>query len=206
MPGDGVTERPAELHPLAPGQRIEGDWFDRVVPTNIAIGAGTQIDSSHSFYFYSSKLACGLRTGRNVTFWRSAISVSERGCISIGDDCYFSNASLVCEEAITVGDRVMVATGVTIADCDFHPTEPAARIADTIALSPGGDRSKRPKIKASPVTIGNDVWIGPNAVILKGVSIGDGAYIAPGSVVVADVAPGGKVAGNPARPLEDRAE
>ncbi len=52
--------------------------------------------------------------------------------------------------------------------------------------------------------IGNDVWIGQNAVILPGVRIGDGAIIGASSVVGSDVAPYMIVAGNPARPLRKR--
>ena len=52
--------------------------------------------------------------------------------------------------------------------------------------------------------IGNDVWIGQNAVILPGVHIGDGAIIGASSVVGSDVAPYTIVAGNPARMLRKR--
>ena len=52
--------------------------------------------------------------------------------------------------------------------------------------------------------IGNDVWIGQNAVILPGVRIGDGAIIGASSVVGSDVAPYSIVAGNPARALRKR--
>ena len=52
--------------------------------------------------------------------------------------------------------------------------------------------------------IGNDVWIGQNAVILPGVHIGDGAIIGAGSVVGSDVAPYTIVAGNPAKVLRRR--
>lgn len=51
----------------------------------------------------------------------------------------------------------------------------------------------------APVTVGNNVWIGAHAVILKGVRIGDNAVIAAGAVVTADVGPGERVAGVPAR-------
>jgi len=49
------------------------------------------------------------------------------------------------------------------------------------------------------VVIEDDVWIGYNATILKGVRVGAGAMIAPGSLVHQDVLPGVEVAGNPAR-------
>ena len=52
--------------------------------------------------------------------------------------------------------------------------------------------------------VGNDVWIGQNAVILPGVHIGDGAIIGASSVVGSDVAPYTLVIGNPARPLRKR--
>ena len=52
--------------------------------------------------------------------------------------------------------------------------------------------------------IGNDVWIGQNAVILPGVHIGDGAIIGANSVVGSDVGPYMIVAGNPAKPIRKR--
>jgi acetyltransferase-like isoleucine patch superfamily enzyme len=128
--------------------------------------------------------------------------VEEAGVIEIGDYCYLSNASLVCAERITLGNRVLVAGGVTIADSDFHPLTPAARLADTIALSPVGNRQQRPPIASHPVIIEDDVWIGYNAVILKGVQVGAGAIIEPGSVVIRNVARGARVAGNPALPID----
>ena len=53
-------------------------------------------------------------------------------------------------------------------------------------------------------TVGNDVWIGYNSVILPGVTIGDGAVIASCSVVTKDVEPYAIVGGNPARELRKR--
>ncbi len=53
----------------------------------------------------------------------------------------------------------------------------------------------------SPVTIGDDVWIGAGATILKGVSVGDGAIIGAGAVVTKNVAADAKVAGVPARQI-----
>lgn len=54
------------------------------------------------------------------------------------------------------------------------------------------------------ICIKNDVWIGCNAVILKGVTIGEGAVIAAGSIVSKDVPPYAVVGGSPARVLKYR--
>ena len=54
-----------------------------------------------------------------------------------------------------------------------------------------------------PITIGNNVWIGCRAIILKGVTIGEGAVVAAGAVVTKDVAPFMLVAGNPARVIRE---
>ncbi|MGW3202956.1 CatB-related O-acetyltransferase [Streptomyces sp. NPDC001135] len=54
--------------------------------------------------------------------------------------------------------------------------------------------------------VGNDVWIGYQALIMPGVRIGDGAIVAAGAVVTADVEPYTVVGGNPARPIRRRYE
>ena len=56
----------------------------------------------------------------------------------------------------------------------------------------------------SPVIIGNDVWIGSNAIILQGVKIGDGAVVAAGAVVTKYVEPYTVVGGVPAKKIKDR--
>ena len=119
--------------------------------------------------------------------------------MTIGDHCYISSASIVCAELIVIGNRVLISGGVTIADSDFHPIEPSERLADTIALSPIGDRARRPRVASRPVFIEDDVWIGVNATILKGVRIGLSSVIEPGAVVTHNVPPGARVARNPAR-------
>ncbi len=191
------------FHPLVPGASLPGDWFPGAVPANIEVGEGTVIDSSFCFKHFFPAGRIGLRVGRGVTFWRTSLAAEENGLIEIGDFCYLANASLACTERITLGSHVVVAGGVTVVDSDFHPLSPAGRLADTVALSPRGDRSRRPAFDVRPVVVEDDVWIGYNATILKGVTVGAGAIVAPGAVVVRDVAPGAHVAGNPARPVEE---
>lgn len=189
------------LRPLVAGGKIEGDWFSGTIPANITVGERTLVESSFSFKHFFSMQPIALRIGDNVTLWRTALSTEEYGVIEIGNDCYITNASLVCAERLTIGNRVFIAGGVTVVDSDFHPMEPALRLADTVALSPLGNSKNRPPIKAKPVIIEDDVWIGFNATVLKGVRIGAGAIIQPGALVSDDVPAGATVAGNPAKPV-----
>ncbi len=94
---------------------------------------------------------------------------------------------------------VVIGWNATIADTDFHPLSPAERIADAVACSPLGEGRPRPPIPRKAVVIEDDVWIGPNATILKGVHIGRGAFIEAGSLVTRDVPPRARILGNPAQ-------
>ena len=130
--------------------------------------------------------------------------LGEEGCVSIGDYCYLTNVVLLCELEVTIGSYVMIGWNVTIADTDFHPIAPAERIADAISQSPLGKGRPRPFIARRAIAIEDDVWIGPNATILKGVRIGAGAFIEAGSMVTRDVAPGARIMGNPAQVVDAR--
>ena len=105
---------------------------------------------------------------------------------------------LLCELEIHIGNYVVIGWNTTVADTDFHPIAPAERIADAIACSPLGKGRLRPPVVKRPVIIEDDVWIGPNATILKGVRIGSGAFVEPGSLVTRDVPRRARVMGNPA--------
>ncbi len=199
-----MTTETQLFYKLEPGAQLPGDWFAGRIPMNVVAGEGTSIDSSFCFKHFYSKQDVGLRVGRCTTIWRASLAADDDAVIEIGDYCYIANASLVCSERIRIGSRVMIAGGVTIADSDFHPLAPAARLADTVVLSPVGDRARRPRIETRPVQIENDVWIGYNATILKGVTVGAGALVAPGALVLRDVPPGVEVAGNPAVVVSER--
>jgi len=191
--------RAQRFYPIIAGTQIPNDWHKGKIPSNIEVGENSVIDSSFCFERYFANSDVGLRIGNNVTLWRASLSVEENGYIEIGHFCYICNASIVCSRRITIGSYVWIAGGVTITDSDFHPIDPAARLADTIAISPIGNRKSRPAIETGPVYIEDDVWVGYNATILKGVRIGSGAVIAPGAIVINNVPQGAYVAGNPAR-------
>ncbi|PYL10054.1 MAG: acyltransferase [Verrucomicrobia bacterium] len=105
----------------------------------------------------------------------------------------------MAEEKIEIGSYCLMSWNVGIADSDFHPLEPAQRLIDAQALAPYFEkRPARPKLKTAPVQICDNVWIGMNAVILKGVTIGENSVVAAGSVVTKSVESNTVVAGNPA--------
>lgn len=107
--------------------------------------------------------------------------------IVVGEDVGMTGATLVAVERIQIGARVVIGANAVILDTDFHPLDPLRRQADPMA----GDHN--------PVVIGEDVFIGMQALILKGVQVGAGAVIGAGSVVTRDVPARAVVAGNPAR-------
>lgn len=192
-------ETTSELfHPLKPGQKIKGDWYSFPIPSNIEVGENTVIDSSSCFKKYFSQLLVGLKVGSNVTLQSPALGIEKNAYVEIGDYSYISSACIAAYDQVIIGKYVFIAGGVTIVDTDFHPLDPALRMLDTVAVSTIGDKSRRPKFESAPVIIEDDVWIGFNATILKGVTIGKGSVIEPGTVVSKNIPAGSVVSGNPA--------
>ena len=170
-----------------------------VPPANVRLGPNTLITGDLSFKRFRSNEPDALVIGANCTMDGVHFALGEKGRLQIGDFCYFTNAVLLCELEMRIGNYVLIGWNATIADTDFHPLTPAERIADAIACSPLGRGRPRPEIPKRPVTIEDDVWIGPNATILKGVCIGTGAFIEAGSLVTRDVPARARIMGNPAQ-------
>ena len=105
--------------------------------------------------------------------------------IYLGQNFYanFGVVMLDCAE-IRIGDDVLLAPGVQIYTA-HHPLDAATRLTG-LEL-------------ASPITIGNNVWIGGGALVLPGVTIGDNTTIGAGSVVTKDIPAGVVAVGNPCR-------
>jgi acetyltransferase-like isoleucine patch superfamily enzyme len=114
------------------------------------------------------------------------------GAIVIGDDFTLNRGAVLAAHAeITIGDHALIGEYVSIRDCDHafgDPTRPMRQQGFT----------------AAAIHIGNDVWIGRGAAILKGVTIGDGAVIAANAVVTKDIPAMEIWAGVPARFLRRR--
>jgi acetyltransferase-like isoleucine patch superfamily enzyme len=183
----------------ASGGLEPGRWTDGELPANVRVGPDTLLTGAFCFKRFRSRLDLALTIGSHCTVDGAHFALGEEGRMEIGDYCYFTNAVLLCEMEVRIGSYVVMGWNVTLADTDFHPIEPAERMADAIACSPLGKGRPRPQVPRLPVVIEDDVWIGPAAVILKGVRVGTGALVEAGAVVTRDVPPGVRVLGNPAQ-------
>ena len=102
----------------------------------------------------------------------------------IGERCGFSGVTIWCFKSITIGNDVRVGANCFILDGDGHQGDPRAG-------------------KNSPVVIGDNVWLGANVTVLKGVTIGENSMIGMGSVVTKDIPANVMAAGNPCRVIKD---
>ena len=184
--------------PLEPGR-----WAEGTIPDNARVGPNSLINGSLAFKRFHSRRDPGLTIGACSTMDGVHFAVGEQGYVEIGDYCYFTSAVILCELEVRIGNYVVIGWNASITDTDFHPIGPAERIADAIACSPLGKGRPRPEIVRRPVIIEDDVWIGPNATILKGVRIGCGARVEAGALVTRDVPAGSRVIGNPAQVIAE---
>lgn len=129
-----------------------------------------------------------MRFGNRVLLqgsWESVLLSTLPGGELVVEDSVFVNygADIAVAAKVRIGAWTRIGPRVSIADHSAHPID--------------ATKSDVPK----PVDIGEDVWIGRNAIILPGVTIGRGALVAAGSIVTKDVEDCTLVAGNPARPI-----
>lgn len=120
----------------------------------------------------------GVRLFRGVAFYLDG----DEAEVVLGSGTYLNRrVEICCKSSVSIGSHCAVSWDVVITDSDYH----------SIDGSP----------ETAPVDIGDHVWIGSGARILKGVRIGNGAVVAAGAVVVDEVAPCTIVGGVPARPI-----
>ena len=146
---------------------------------------------SGGLLFASKAKGSGMSIGRNCRFmnWSmgNLIGLNHRCIIAtgnkeakltIGNNCSFSGVSLWCFYSITLGNNVRVGANVTIMDGDAHQDDPRAG-------------------KNKPIVIEDNVWIGGNVVVKKGVKIGHNSIIGMNSVVTKDIPSNCVAIGNP---------
>jgi len=125
------------------------------------------------------------------------------GKIEIGDYCYVGeNTRIWSGISIKISDRVLISHNCNVFDNDTHPLDPAARHDQFKTIITSG-HPRNINLNDRPVLIEEDVLIGANCSILKGVTIGKGSVIGTGSVITRSVPPGVIMAGNPAKIIRE---
>ena len=149
------------------GIRYIGKPFYKMV---LAVDTTTIIRKSSTAKINIGK---GFRSRRNVE-----INSRDNGTISIGDNVFLNSSCIItARNSIEIGDNTIFGPGVVVYDNDHIIRD--GKVIDNEFIT-------------APVTIGKNVWIGANTVILKGTKIDDGCIIAAGSVVKGNV-PGGSI-------------
>lgn len=182
-----------------------GNWSSIVIHSNTV----TEMSRSASLEV-NGRFLVGLSRGTNyVRATKSHLSVGENGSIRhtgdtvakigpnsklsidgdfcMGDSFITSNAYIACEERIEIGDGVAIGPKITMMDADYHQITINGQSYQT----------------SQPIVIEDNVWIGMDVAVKKGVTVGEGSVIASHSVVTSDVPPGVLVAGCPAEVVRE---
>lgn len=126
---------------------------------------------------------------RNLRLW----IVGHNCRISIGDNVIFNGGRVVAAgeaNTVKIGDECMFAEGIEIWGSDTHPVYRDGKIINP-SLS---------------IDIGEKVWLGTRAMVLKGSKIGEGAIVGMASLVKGDIPPYSMAVGNPARVIKENVE
>jgi len=161
-------------------------------PSQLILGYGDGMIARFAWSGFNLNLmhnAQIILNGKSQIGFGSALSIDKNGIFEIGDQTYISaGATIRVAQKISIGNHCAISWNVTIMDSDFHHYQQA---------------NQELSHATKEVIIGNNVWIGNNVIILKGVHIGDNAIVAAGSVVTKDVLASSIVGGNPAKLIKN---
>ena len=155
----------------------------------VRIGSGLLFDGVPRIVNHPKmgRVVIGNRCRFNSSFKSNLIGINHKCIISthlegseilIGEKCGFSGTVIACFKSIVIGNHVRCGANTVITDSDWHLDDP---------------RVGPPR----PIVIKDNVWLGYNVVVLKGVTIGENSIIGAGSVVVSDIPANVVAAGNP---------
>jgi acetyltransferase-like isoleucine patch superfamily enzyme len=166
--------------------KLAHDWFDRPLPENVRVGEGSWLYSAYAFLHCRSRRPCAVSVGRRTGIYHgSFFDLGPSGEVSIGDCCTLVGVIVSSDARVVIGSYAFLAHEVVI--------------ADHFAAAPWRDGGGPAPEPGPSVILGEDVWVGARAILLKGARIGAGAIVGAAAVVDFEVPPLAIVAGNPAR-------
>ncbi len=170
--------------------RVPDDWYQLPLPANVEVGEGSWIHSAFAFRHFHADRPGAVRIGRSSGIYiGSFFDIGPTGRVSIGDYSTLVGVIVSTNAAVRIGSYCFLAHEVVI--------------ADTFAATPwrasSGLAARDDIAGGTSVSLGDDVWIGAGAVLLRGARLGDGVIVGAGTVVDFEVPAYAVVAGNPAR-------
>jgi tetrahydrodipicolinate N-acetyltransferase len=175
--------------PIWVGSETVIDGADRITVAPggaLRVGLGSfGLTSEHDNSVLRIRPGASMHVDGLVSLQRGIRIVVDSGRLSIGDGTNVNGlgTKILVADAVSIGAHSTVSWDVQILDNDFH------------TMTVGGVEQP----SAAPVVIGDHVWIGTRAIVLKGVTVGDGAIVAAGAIVTKDVPAKAVVAGVPAK-------
>ncbi len=197
LTGPSIQERTpgvrTTFYLLRVGDRIAGRLrSSRVRLRLLASGAhvGRGLSVAHNVRIITSPGA-KWQLGHHVALGTGVVlSAGERACLTIGNDVRITHYTVVgAEDSITIGDRAQIGEHCSIRDHDHDASATSMHAA---------------AIVSSPVSIGEDSWIGRGAAVLKGSHIAPGAVVGANAVVRGEIPENAVAVGAPARVIRIR--
>ncbi|MCG7856228.1 acyltransferase [Flavihumibacter sediminis] len=140
-----------------------------------------------------------IRIGKESRILGHLMTFGHGGEIIIGDFTFIGEGTKIWSaKKITIGNRVLISHNVNIHDNISHPLNSKDRHEDFVHIFSKGFQ-KTNNLREKEIIIEDDVWIGFNVTIMKGVKIGRGAIIGSNCIVLEDVPEFAVIVGNPAR-------
>src|SRR5258707_6097515 len=180
--------------------KLDHDWYDGAITDNVIFDSSNHIDTSYSFRRFRSRAEQALKLGRSAAIYSNTMfDLGPKARVEVGAFSMLNGVAIICDEAIHIGDYALISWNVILMDNYRAPRSIVARRAYLEALLRNEPSIVELQERPRPITIGANVWIGHDSVVLPGVSIGTGSIIGARSVVSGSIPDFGIAVGNPAR-------
>lgn len=185
---------------MDPDRTLPWDWHPGRVPENVSVHPDAYLETTYSFHLFRSRVPDAVRMGRGASVYLGVMfDLGPKARVSIGDFTLMNGSRIICDSEVSIGDYCLISWNTVLMDSYRVPFHAAERRTELRKVATRTPRLTAADVRARPICIGDNVWIGFDSCVLPGVTIREGSIVGARSVVVEDVPPFTIVAGNPAR-------